>query len=75
MYAMNLVDVSDVKTNYGILFCGNNDITENIIQKKICEIKEQMENEDTEWIIDDIIKMLPQEWEIELQGKAKQIII
>ena len=75
MYAINLVDVSDVKTNYGILFCGNNDITENIIQKKICEIKEQMENEDTEWIIDDIIKMLPQEWEIELQGKAKQIII
>ena len=35
MYAMNLVDVADVKTTYGILFCGNDDITENIIQKKI----------------------------------------
>lgn len=75
MYAMNLVDVADVKTTYGILFCGNDDITENIIQKKICEIKEQMENEDMEWIIDDIIKMLPQEWKIELQCKTKQIII
>ena len=75
MYAMNLVDVVDVKTSYGILFCGNDDITENIIQKKMCEIKEQMENEEMEWIIDDIVKMLPREWKMELQCNTKQITI
>ena len=75
MYAMNLVDVADMRTNYGILFCGNDEITENVIQKKICEIKEQMENEDKEWVVDDVIEMLPNEWKIELQCKTKQIVI
>ena len=75
MYAMNLVDVSDTRTNYGILFCGNDEITENVIQEKICEIKEQMENEDKEWCVDDVLEKLPYEWKIELQYKAKQIVI
>lgn len=75
MYAMNLVDVADVRTNYGILFCGNDDITGNVIQKKIYEIKKKMEDEDTEWVIDDVIKLLPHEWKIELQCNIKQIII
>lgn len=75
MYAMNLVDVADVGTNYGILFCGNDEISEKTIQKRICEIKEQMEQKDVEWVVEDIIKMLPSEWNIKWQSKTKRIII
>lgn len=75
MYAMNLVDVADVGTNYGILFCDNEDITEKTIQNRMCEIKEQMATEDIDWDVEDIVKRLPSEWNISLQHKAKRIII
>lgn len=75
MYAMNLVDAVDAKINYGILFCENENITVNAIQRKIFEIKEQLENEDVDWIIEDIVNMLPDDWQVKLQSRTNSINI
>lgn len=75
MYAMNLVDVTDAKINYGILICENDDIIVNTIQRKMCEIKEQLENENIDWSIDDIVEMLPAEWHVKVQLRTKNIRI
>ena len=75
MYAMNLIDVIDAKTNYGILFCENENITINAIQGKIFEMKEQLQNENVDWIIEDIINMLPAEWRVKFQQGETKIYI
>lgn len=75
MYAINLVDVADEGTNYGILVCENEDITVSVIQRKMFEIKEQMEQENMDWIIEDIIKMLPSDWKVKLQSRINKVMI
>lgn len=75
MYAINLVDVADERTNYGILVCENEDITASVIQRKIFEVKEQMEQENIDWIIEDIIKMLPIDWKVKLQSRINKVMI
>lgn len=75
MFAMNLVDITDKNTFYGILTCENDDITEEKIQKRIFEIKEMLPF-DLDWTIDEVIANLPKDWGIHLQkGHHNQIAI
>lgn len=75
MFAMNLVDVTDNKTKYGILLCENDDISEEVIQNKIYDIKEQYEREKVDWIIEDVICNIPSEWGVKLQQGYEVIVI
>ena len=75
MYAMNLVDVVDTKTNYGILFCGNDNISVEQIQNQLLKIKDEFVKSDTDWIVEDIIKEMPCEWQVSLQCNSKLVII
>lgn len=74
MLAMQLIDVVDKTTSYGILMCTNSNITEREIQDKVYEIKDNCINGD-DWIIEDIIKKLPKEWGIYLQKENSNIMI
>ena len=74
MIAMNLVDNVEA-TNYGILFCENESISENKIQDKICEIKKRMNEEGIDWEISDIISSFPEEWKVHLQTIKMNIAI
>lgn len=73
MFAMNLVDISDKNIIYGILICENDTITATIVQNKIYEIKELFNKNGLEWIIEDVIKNIPTEWNVRLQ-KTCEII-
>ncbi len=42
MFAMGLVDTSDSRMEYGIVLCNNKDVSEEMIQKKIEEIKKNL---------------------------------
>ena len=75
MIAVNLVDVADSDANYGILICDNDDLTVNIIQSKISEIKSKLSKDEDEWVIDDGISKLPIEWRVFLQYPVKRIIV
>jgi hypothetical protein len=75
MFAMNLVDVTERDENYGILFCDNEKITENMIQREIYQIKAQMEENGIDWVIDDVIKNIPAEWKVYLQRDEKRVSI
>jgi hypothetical protein len=75
MFAMNLLDVTDHDTEYGMLICCNNDIDENIIQNKVMEIKNIFEANKEDWNIRDIISKMPKNWQIILQPISKNIMI
>lgn len=75
MFAMNLVDVVDSKTNYGILFCENDSISVEKIQRCVSEIKEEFVREDIDWIVEDIIDKIPKEWCCTLQCNSKRVIV
>lgn len=75
MFAMNLVDVADDNTNYGILLCDNDNITVNIIQSRIMEIKGELSRSNEDWVVEDIINKLPCEWHVELQYPQKRVIV
>ncbi len=72
---MDLVDSVDRETSYGILCCKNETITESNIQSKIFEIKQQLEQEGTEWYVADIIARIPNDWEVDLHEGARQLQI
>lgn len=67
MMAINLVDSADGNTHYGILLCENDGISEKALREKIYEIKDQFENDESDWIIEDIIDCFPTEWNVHLQ--------
>lgn len=75
MVAINLVDSADGNTNYGILLCENGSISEIRLRNKICELKDQLENEESDWIIDDLIKGIPKEWRVQLQEKCSILTV
>jgi hypoxanthine-guanine phosphoribosyltransferase len=75
MFAMNLIDAIDFDTNYGILICNNDKLTVGAIQKKIVEIKERLDDENIEWVIEDIIERLPEEWEIMVQYSMREVVV
>ena len=75
MFAMNLVDVVDAKTNYGILLCENDSISVDSIQRCVSEIKEEFVKDDTDWIVEDIIAKMPKEWCISLLCNSKRVIV
>lgn len=74
MLVMRLIDVVDNKTSYGILICANSDITEREVQDKVYEIKDSS-LKGNDWIIEDIIKEFPEEWEVYLQKENSNIMI
>lgn len=75
MFAMNLVDVSDYNTSYGFLLCGNDNVSEKTIQDKIYEITGKLGEANKEWVIEDVIKNIPLEWNVQLQESNSKIRI
>lgn len=75
MLAVNLVDNLDSSICYGILLCNNENVTESVIQNKIIEIKERFHLLGEDWIVEDIINSLPEEWRISFQIKHGKIEI
>lgn len=71
MLAMNLVDSLDAATNYGILICNNENVTCDLIQDKIIEIKNGFGSDGVDWVIDDVIGFLPKDWLVSLQKITK----
>lgn len=69
MLAINLVDSVDGNTHYGILICENNEISERKLRDKLLEIKDELDNEESDWIIDDIIGGFPKDWKVRLQKR------
>lgn len=67
MVVLNLVDNLDSSINYGILLCKNENLTESVIQNKIIDIKNKYQLRGEDWIVEDIIKSLPDDWSISLQ--------
>ena len=62
-----LVECSDHDYDYGILHFKNASLDE--VQKKIYEIKAQFYDEDfDDWMIDDVLEELPEEWECWLES-------
>ena len=73
MLAMNLVDSLDAATNYGILICNNEAVTEELIQDRIHEIRGELDANGEEWIVDDIIQFFPKEWFVSLQKQNRKV--
>ena len=53
-----LVECADHKQVYGILMVKG--IPANEVQDKICEIKDELDNND--WEVEDVLHKLPKEW-------------
>lgn len=75
MIAMKLVDNSDRETCYGILICDNDQITRELIQNKILEIKDKLLLAGEDWIIEDVIGSFPEEWSVSLQKQYDKVEI
>lgn len=75
MLVMNLVDSLDTATNYGILICSNEAVTGELIQDKILEIKNRFCLTGEDWIVDDVIGFLPEDWLISLQKPKDKVEI
>lgn len=50
----------------GVLICKNDDVTMEMIQEKIDDLKIAAEEADEEWYVPELIKSLPKEWQITL---------
>lgn len=74
MLAMNLIDVSD-RTDYGILLCNNDSVSEETLQNKIYELKDLLSSTINDWFIDDLIEQFPPEWNIHLQKKNHNLVV
>lgn len=75
MGSSHLVDVSDYKNTCGILVCDNENITRNIIQDKINEIKADFDLEEMDWMISDVIDRIPDEWKVKYYSSDNLIEI
>lgn len=75
MIAFDLVDVTDSDVSYGILIFDNDSLKVSTIQNRISEIKESLECEECDWVIDDLINKLPVEWGAFLHYPVKKIIV
>lgn len=75
MMMLSLVDVSNYGEVCGILVCNNDSISRKMIQDKVDEIKYRLENDEEEWMIQDIIENIPVEWNISWFNKMNSISI
>ena len=73
-----LVEVTDPRMHYGIITCGNKNITKEQLQDKINEIKYTIcqEEENDEWSIMDVISRIPAEWKVSfMSDKGEKLFI
>lgn len=75
MVVMNLVDVSNYGNTCGILVCNNKAITRKIIQEKIDEIKGEFNLDGVDWMISDVIGMIPNEWKVKYYASDNTVNI
>lgn len=59
----------------GVLICKNDDVTMEMIQEKIDDLKIATEEADEEWYVPELIKSLPKEWEITLKPIKDNVYI
>lgn len=75
MVVMNLVDVSNYENTCGVLVCENENITRNVIQEKVNEIKGTFDLEGLDWMVSDVISGMPDDWKVKYYSNDGSIKI
>ena len=75
MFAISLIDLTEDKTECGVIVCCNDKVTVSNIQEMIIDIKYELEIANEDWNVSDVIRRLPTEWNISFQSNLNKVII